>query len=144
MSSQSPSYPPRSDKLDQIEAALKALAHEYGARLLIYLSTPITTGKRYYEFLRSVGRDLPPEQFDEMRRRQVIEPNMAAARLVRERLTARLNEPVIDPTAGNYTKWNQEDYKARWANVIERFGRAVAFGEGGQDSNRGASSILLA
>jgi hypothetical protein len=144
MSSHAPAYPPRSDKPDEIERALEALARQYGARKLIYLSTPITTGQRYYDFVRGVGRDLPPDKRKHLSRKHVLEPNMAAARVVRERLAAQLNEPVIDPTAVDYKDWGQEDYKVLWASVIERSARAVAFVDGWEYSNGCAFEFLTA
>jgi hypothetical protein len=144
MSSQVPAYPPHSDKLDVIDGAIEALARQYGGRRLIYLSTPITTGRRYYDCLRDVDRNLSSEQFREMHRKFVIDPNIAAARLVRERLAARLNEPVIDPTAIDYPHWNQNDYKVLWARVIECLCRAVALVDGWEYSNGCAFEFLIA
>ncbi len=105
------------------------------SRSAIYCSAPITSGRRYLQWLtsqqgRQVIDDLS-EADKRLHQQQVIEPNKAHAREVADRLRQRTNKPVIDPTAvGPIDGWRQADWIAFWEDVIARFAFEVVLLEG--------------
>lgn len=95
----------------------------------VYVSTPITTGRRYLRWLLEGSN---PETFDE----SVIEANTAAAaRLVAETRRRYHSRTVIDPTRlGEFPDWGQNDYHKFWEMVICHYADTVVFSEGWQFS----------
>lgn len=117
---------------------LAAIGCALEPRSAVYLSTPITTGRRFVEWRRGTGADLTPGSPAYLRRRgeEVIEPNRSdIAPLVRW-LRTRFQDPVIDPTALEAVPgWEQFDYHRFWAEVIERYAHTAVFAEGWQYSS---------
>jgi len=104
-------------------------------RSAIYCSAPITSGRRYLQWLtsqqgRQVIDDLS-EADKRLHQQQVIEPNKSHAREVADRLRQRTNKPVIDPTVvGPIDRWRQADWIAFWEDVIARFAFEIALVDG--------------
>lgn len=117
---------------------LAAIGCALEPRSAVYLSTPITTGRRFVEWRRGTGAELSPGSSAYLRRRaeEVIEPNRSdIAPLVRW-LRTRFQDPVIDPTALEAVPgWEQFDYHRFWAEVIERYAHTAVFAEGWQYSS---------
>jgi hypothetical protein len=95
-------------------------------RSAIYCSAPITSGRRYLDWLKGRhdrhGIDDLSEGDRKLHRQQVIEPNRAHAKQIADRLRARTNQPVIDPTVvGPLDGWKQNDWVSFWEEVIARF-----------------------
>lgn len=114
----------------------------------MYVSSPLTTGRRAFEWHVKKGRTDGPEyhalgaaDF----RRDVVEPNRAeAAKFVRD-LRKRQNVLVIDPTAmRDLAEWSQGDYRTFWGRVIERFVAAIVFRDGWMYSSGCAYEFLVA
>lgn len=103
-------------------------------RQALYVSTPITTGPRYLQWLRQKGRSQNDGQAT--LRREVIEPNLAHGRELVCRVRGRFKDVVvIDPTAVRLPGWGQEEYRELWGHVIERYTRLVIFGDGWEYSH---------
>src|SRR5262245_36356804 len=104
-------FPPQTTRADQVEAVIELLRGVIPGRFAIYVSSPITSGRRFVEWYERHGQKSGSADFDHAAHFQhVVEPNRAAAAaLVRK--ARELNRGfVIDPTAvGVIEGWNQGD-----------------------------------
>ena len=109
-------------------------------RNAIYCSAPITSGKRFYDWLVRMRREVDIDQVGRTLRsrhaKQVIEPNVRRARAV-ARLLRRRGHLVIDPTTVGPTtwRWRQGEWRLFWENVIERYVKRVVLVDGWEYSN---------
>lgn len=104
----------------------------------IYVSGPITTGRRFLTFMQrhaaAVGTPRYAELFDE----EVLRPNIVAQQKLISAVSDRLRprEVVIDPTVlPVLPNWKQSDYHSLWAIVIQRWARRVVFANDWQYSS---------
>jgi hypothetical protein len=113
----------------------------------VYVSTPITSGRRFADWSNSRASDFDlshPETYQEFLR-EVLEPNSEDARTVIKKLRGRFNKTLIDPTAlKDIEGWIQDDYRFLWARVIEQYAGTVVFLNGWQYSNGCAYEFLVA
>jgi hypothetical protein len=123
---------------------LDGLVEDRGA---VYVSTPITTGQRFVEWRRGSGAALAPSG-DHYRRehdRQVVQRNREHAKPIVRAVRERGWGIVIDPTSvHDVPGWQQRDYHAFWAQVIERYAGTVVFADGWEYSSGGAWEFLTA
>lgn len=139
-------FPPIASHPDAIEILVEVFASLVEGRSAIYVSSPLTTGQRAFEWhLRGHGISGPSELVSDSFRRDVIEPNREqAARFVRD-FRRRTGRVVIDPTAvGDLPGWTQADYRVLWARVIEEYAETVVFRDGWQYSSGCAYEFLAA
>jgi len=113
----------------------------------IYVSGPITTGRRFLNFLQRYSADSGTAEYAAMFEQEVVRPNVLAQRelvaLVANRLAPR--EVVIDPTVlPIFPDWGQSDYHSLWATVIERWVKRVVFADDWQYSSGCAWEFLVA
>jgi hypothetical protein len=138
---QSPSAPTKGSSRDL--PLLEFLACVVEDRQAIYVSTPITTGLRYLQWLArhapgSADRDAAFEW-------EVITPNTAHGRELVRRIRDHFpRAAVIDPTAVSLPGWEQGEYHELWAQVIHRYARLVVCGDGWEYSNGCAYEFLTA
>lgn len=101
---------------------------------VIYLSTPITTGRHYLAWLRD-NSDSPPD-VKKRARREVYKRNIDALHGVREQIRATYpTSLLIDPTdLSDQPGWHQPDYHRFWSEVIASAADAVVFADGWQYS----------
>lgn len=102
-------------------------------RQAVYVSVPITTGRRFVDWRRGPGAGLADDSSEYQRqlRAHVIEPNVQAAAPIVRALRERSDGVVIDPTAvDDVPGWEQSDYHDLWARVIERYASTVVFASG--------------
>jgi len=96
-------------------------------RSALYCSAPITSGYRFVEWVRNSGADITSADhaiaaFPLEHQRHVVQPNLAHAREVIERLRLESEIPIIDPTSvPHITAWIQVDWLRFWEKVIGRF-----------------------
>jgi hypothetical protein len=96
-----------------------------------YVSTPITTGRRYYEWLKSSGMTpTAGAAFQAEHARQVIEVNQASARALVLYAREKLRKIVVDPTALDVPIWTQDDYNGFWTHLISDYVGTVVFNDG--------------
>ena len=104
----------------------------------VYVSTPITTGRNYLEWLRlgNKGADNDADSYPVSREVFVTAKNIdQAAKLVR-RVRAKYTNPVIDPTGlQDIDSWNQNDYHQFWIKVIRQLVSIIIFADGWEYSN---------
>jgi hypothetical protein len=116
-------------------------------RAAAYVSTPITTGRRFVEWRRGPGAALAPSE-DRYRRehdRHVVQRNREHAKPIVRAVRERGWEVVIDPTTvHDVPGWQQRDYHAFWARVIERYAGTVVFADGWEYSSGGTWEFLTA
>lgn len=99
----------------------------------VYVSAPITTGRRFLEWRRRVSWEAEADgaRYRDSHRAEVVAPNVAAVeRLV---LAARrhFRDPVIDPTAlKDQPGWTQREYHALWTRVVHELAHSVVFADG--------------
>jgi len=140
-------FPPKTTHEREIELLLNVLGSVVSDRSAAYVSTPITSGRRFAKW--SSGRDLDvdisqPETYQEFLR-EVLEPNSQHARQIIRRLRSLLRKVLIDPTAlKDIEGWTQDDYRVLWAGVIEQYTDTVFFLDGWQYSNGCTYEFLVA
>jgi len=137
-------FPPVSSRTVEIDQLVGLFASVCDGRTAIYVSTPLTTGKRLSEWSTHSGRGPAHPEYDQGLRVHVVEPNRADARLFvadRRRATGRI---VIDPGAlDDVPGWTQNDYRAFWGRVIERYASTVVFREGWEHSSGCSYEFLV-
>jgi hypothetical protein len=133
----------------EIESALQAFAAAGAERGLIYLSTPITTGRRELELMSTLGAG----SREELRRchadrwlSQVVQPNerdcLLQAELVTQ--TVALGRLVVNPARMKRPAWDQEDYDRLWAGLISEFPVTVLPLDGWEYSRGARLEVALA
>jgi hypothetical protein len=103
-------------------------------RTATYVSTPLTSGQRAFEWHLQNGATaahLSPDF-----RERVIEPNRREAAAFADALRVQIAGVVIDPAAlPDVDGWDQADYRFFWGRVIEEYVRQVVFRSGWQYSS---------
>ena len=116
----------------------------------VYVSAPITSGKRYMRWLEKVGKKAHDIDFmDEETRRshalKVVLPNSRHAGKVVQRIREASGSIVINPTAvPSIERWKQEDWRLFWRRVIERYAAEALFVDDWQYSNGCAYEFWVA
>jgi hypothetical protein len=132
----------------EIHILLEGFAAFVEGRTALYVSSPLTTGRRAFQWHVSngfVGTRHKQEVNDNKFRRDVIELNRSDATAYVRRLRQTTRQVVIDPTAmGDIPGWTQGDYQAFWGNVIERYAESVIFRDGWMFSNGCAYEFFVA
>lgn len=93
---------------------LGALRCAVEPKTAIYLSGPITTGRKYVEWHALSADTRPPL-------RSIQEDNEAELVTLAKELRIRTGLPVIQPASLRVPEWNQESYYSYWKLVIDRF-----------------------
>lgn len=140
-------FPPLPCHEREIEMLLQFLACVVDDRSAIYVSAPITTGKRFSDWHTNNGADFDSShpEYDDKHLREVIEPNREHAKILVQELRQSVTGVLIDPTAvADFPGWTQDDYRYLWAGVIERHVRTVVLVNGWQYSNGCAYEFLTA
>lgn len=126
--------------------ALISFAKCFGAfaRNVVYVSVPITTGRRYLEWRISCPSERDDAALDAAHRRDVMAQNISAAEHVVQYVRSNFSGVVVDPTQlDDIDGWVQRNYHGFWANFIEKFVERVVFADGWQYST-GCSIELIA
>jgi hypothetical protein len=89
----------------------------------IYLSGPITTGPRFFDWYVDKGYKLENDNitYQEDKRRNVLGPNESDIFKTAEALRLRFNQPLIEPASLHIINWTQNDYYCFWTEVMKRF-----------------------
>jgi hypothetical protein len=135
------SFPPTTTRVDEVTMLLEAFASVTEGRSATYVSSPLTTGARAFEWHRRNGGHTSgkPGAFET----DVVEPNREEAAAFARSLRATMNRVVIDPTAmADIPEWRQSDYRYFWGRVIEEYCDEIVLRDGWQFSS-GCSYELL-
>jgi hypothetical protein len=123
---------------------MAALASVTEDRTAIYVSSPLTTGSRAFEWHRQ-HRHSDPGRHAEAFSVDVVEPNRKEAARFAHKLRATTDRLVIDPTAmADVEDWTQADYRDFWGRVIAQYCKQVIFRDGWQFSSGCAYEYLVA
>jgi len=131
-------FPPLAQQPSEIELVLEAFSCVVHGRTAIYVSSPLTTGQRAFEWRLRNGAFTGATQHGEGEafRREVVEPNRREAAAYAVRLRESTHRVVIDPTAlPEAPGWNQSDFRALWGRIIDRYADSVVFRDGWQYSS---------
>jgi hypothetical protein len=111
----------------------------------VYVSAPITSGRRLVEWGKEYHFDkADPEHQDEFQR-EVVGPNREHARQIVRQLRREFPGVLIDPTAmEDIEGWTQDDYRYLWGRIIAHSVKTVVYIDGWQYSNGCAYEFLVA
>ena len=111
-------FPPEPGHVGAIEAAFKALGSVLQAQSATYISSPITSGRRFV-------RALP---LTESERIDLVSANLGHSRAVVARLRKRIDGLAVDPAAmADVDEWDQCDYRQLWVEVIGHYAVQAVF-----------------
>lgn len=115
---------------------LQAWECAFAGASIVYLSGPITTGPRFVDWYRRVGKLIESDKarYNRALREEVVDPNNADVRTTAAQLRLRVREPVLEPASLRIADWSQTDYLALWERVIERFAARIVLMPGWQFS----------
>jgi hypothetical protein len=139
-------FPPKAQRPDQVALLAEAFASVAIGRTAWYVSSPLTSGKRSFEWQRA-NKELgdSSQLLSEDFKQQVLSRNRTDAARFVDSLRARERSVVIDPTGlADIPGWTQSDYRVLWAEVIRRYVSTVVFRDGWQHSNGCAWEFLTA
>ena len=146
VSEMSQSFPPVTSHEREVEALLNILGSVIIEHSGVYVSVPITSGKRYAKWLnlRNIEPDLThPDTYQEFQR-EVLKPNFDHAQSIIRKLRKLFPKALIDPTAlRDIDGWTQDDYRYLWGKVIEQYAGTVVVIDGWQYSNGCSYEILV-
>lgn len=137
----SDTFPPTTSDRQRVSLFLNIFRTVTVRRSATYVSSPLTTGPRAFEWHRRNGAPVDATSFYD----NVIEPNRKDAAAFARALRERRGQVVIDPTAlPDVPGWTQQDYRYFWGRVIEEFCIEVVFRDGWQFSSGCAYELLVA
>jgi hypothetical protein len=129
------SFPPATTRLTDIALLVELFASCVGAKDALYVSSPLTSGWRAFEWHLNGGRNLSPPERLRRFADEVVEPNRREAASFAARLRHSELRVVIDPTAvSDIPGWTQSDYHVFWGDVLARYARTTLFRDGWQFS----------
>jgi hypothetical protein len=138
-------FPPRTEHQRDVQVILEFLASVTGEQETIYMSAPITSGKRLLEAQQNGNSSLPKSSLQTELSTQIIAHNRLYAKAVAQKIRAESDAVVIDPTlVGDIDGWNQDDYRAAWAKVIEKYVKTFISVDDWNYSNGCAYEFLVA
>jgi hypothetical protein len=130
-------FPPSTQREHEVAILLGVFASVTQSRGAVYLSAPITSGKRFSNWYEENGKhlDINEAEYHDKHFREVIEPNRLHAKELVQKLWQAFDSVLIDPTAvDDFPGWAQDDYRYFWARVIEKYAHTVVFMDGWQYS----------
>lgn len=132
-------FPPRPAQVEAISLLVEAFSTVVEGDAAVYVSSPLTTGPRAFEWHRQHAPETPTFVSE------VIEPNRRDAAAFVRTVRAKTSNPVIDPTAmKDLEGWEQSDYRYFWGRVIQDYCYEVIFREGWQYSSGCSYEFLVA
>jgi len=106
--------------------------------LAVYVSTPITTGRNFLQWLRLAEGDRMSRTENQSLSRDVFvtAKNIKEAAVLVHEVRAKYTNSVIDPTRfENMDGWGQDDYHQFWIKVIRQLVSIIVFADGWEYSN---------
>ena len=133
----------------QVQQAMLSFASCFGAvdQSFTYVSTPITSGKYFLEWLKisadvkSENQPINPLSIETF----VYERNIRKAEALVQRMRSRFPNRVIDPTQlSNIPDWSQNDYHLFWIQVVRKFVSSLVMANGWEFSTGSTLEFLTA
>lgn len=138
-------FPPITTHVAEVEAVVEFLVCLFSQREAVYVSAPITSGKRLLEWHQEQKFTYAGNHPDQSVLSGVAEFNRTHARKVVQRLREAFNKPLMDPTVvADLRDWTQDDYRFLWACIIERYISIAVFVTDWNYSNGCAYEFLVA
>ena len=140
-------FPPRTSHLEQVGVLLDLFSTVVTGRTAVYVSAPVTSGKRYAAWRSRLIPELSDRDptYRRLHRESVVIPNREDVRSLVEELRRGRTDVVIDPTSfGEVPGWTQDDYRYFWGRTIERFAQTVIFVDGWEHSDGCSYEFLVA
>ena len=138
-------FPPRSIHIAEIELLVEILASITEKRTAVYVSTPITSGRRLVTWPSKNTAAVSQRTHSGEHLKRVKRLNREQAQRIVRKLRQDLEKMVIDPAAlVDRPGWTQDDYRHLWALVIERYVETVIFLNGWHYSNGCAYEFMVA
>lgn len=108
--------------IDQ-ENLLLTLKCAVGVSGAVYVSGPITTGRRFVDWFLDIGYLLEddPDAYKHALKKTVIPPNESDILTMAELLRVKFAIPVIEPASLKIISWDQKNYYQFWEAVIKRY-----------------------
>lgn len=135
-------------RIREIKAALNGLRTGLNPHVkTIYASTPITTGKRYYDVFEQYGvhtkeelEKIAPGAF----LKEIVYPNVEDGKEFGDELRFNLVAQVIVPAMfSSLADWEEEDYMAYWDEAIGQSAQTICFNDGWEYSNGCTEEFLV-
>ena len=126
--------------------ALGIISCLIGEKKCIYLSTPITNGKRLLNWYQNNLQDSPKDtsNYQNNHLKYVINPNCNDGKKFATYLRETTSSFVLDPSCLQIDNWSQSDYLELWDKIIEKFAEEVRFNDGWEYSNGCVHELILA
>lgn len=102
----------------------------------VYVSGPITTGRRFIDWyiLKGFALENDTNIYQFVKYEDVLSKNKADIIEVANRLRKTSTAPVIEPASLHITTWDQQDYHRFWTETLRRFVSRVVIIDGWQYS----------
>ena len=139
------SFPPITIHERDVQIIVEFLVSVIDKQETVYMSAPITSGKRLIEFYKN-GNHFGQKSngFSEVTI-QVVESNRSHAKVIAEKIRTKIDSIVINPTlVPDIEGWTQDDYRYLWAKIIERYVKTVICIDDWNYSNGCAYEFLVA
>lgn len=130
--------------IDKLAEQLSCIVHKGET---FYVSTPITSGKKFIEWFATIGKGLKEKNNDIYRsehRRSVILKNSEEAKIKISKFMGRVDGIVIDPARLEFKEWEQDEYRYYWGKIIEQYVDNVIVLDGWEYSNGCSFEFLTA
>jgi hypothetical protein len=140
-------FPPLPKKTKDIELILTGMKIAVNGRKVVYISLPITTGKRFLDWHANFESNLGISDCAYLRehKRHVVSPNRENVQKIMKGLEKKVGRDIISPTLlRDLPGWTQDDYRTLWARVLKEYVNMVVFAEGWEYSNGCAYEFLVA
>lgn len=107
-----------------------------GDRNVVYVSGPITTGRRFIDWYISKGHALEngSNVYQSVKYEDVLSKNKSDIIGVAHALRKTSSTPVIEPASLHITTWDQNDYHQFWTETLRRFVSQMVILDGWQYS----------
>ena len=139
-------FPPQPKRVKDIELILTGVKIAVNGRNLVYISLPITTGKRFWDWHADFGANRAISDCAYLRehKKHVVAPNRESVRRIMKVLEKKVGRDIISPTLlEDLPGWTQDDYRTLWARVLKECVNMVVFAEGWEYSNGCAYEFLI-
>lgn len=122
----------------QIDKLVEQLSCVIDDKSATYVSIPISSGKKFVDWYKSVGKNFLKKGDDLYRSehyKSVIKENTSAATNKLREIKSRIDAPIIDPTKLEFIEWEQDEYRYYWGKVIEKYAKQAIFCDGWEYSD---------
>jgi hypothetical protein len=115
----------------EIDQIVKQLILVYKEKETIYISSAITTGKIFMDWIKTSGSQIKnKEEYKFQHYEKVIVPNSETILNFTQKLRSKLKDPVVEPASLIMQDWSQDDYLYYWGEFISKYVKQIIFLDG--------------